>query len=447
MSRPAGLGSPLALAVLVVILSGCGRPTESAVIDEDLAFSSGDDYLGTGAGDPLCRNERNWTPTGDVSADYVDFVQLPSGSFVNTEQNAGVLDRPDLGSVVAEVCLELSAVTFTETFDIKIDTEVGDAAYLEPGTKLREIVGADPALRLGTVVGGRVLIYELLNPSDAVVGGQVIDLGTNIDEVTVNRADGETVIASIAEPAALESLVAAVRSASVDRSPRPEPAAGQPDYVLEFHRSDGTTSRRRYRPATGELASIIVVPEKVRLLLAGLIAAADPDAAMVGTATSATTATTTTAAAPQGDSTTAVANPDTGLISEPSNEAESTLRFDFGAIVGTATAGDITWIQFDRYQMGDGANGPDLVEEIRIEGATDLLWANENPRFRWYRLAADVEVLELEAGWFNRLCDGEPAGVEFMASSLNRLLALDARLVSVTLVDREVVRIRDQRSC
>jgi len=244
----------------------------------------------------------------------------------------------------------------------------------------------------------------------------------------------------------LDALVAAVRAAPVDRASGPEPVAATPDYILEFRRSDGTSTRRRYRPATGELASIVIVPEDVRLVLLGLVDGSGTGSGIEVDEQVATLPTTAVAAATTATTLTSTTTPEAAEAGSL-NDAESTLRFDFGAIVGTSSDGEITWIQFDRYQLGDGANGPELTEEIRIEGATDLVWANMNARLRWYRLAPGAEVLELEADWFNLLCDGEPLDVEFVPSTLNRLLALDARLVSLTFNSGEVVRVRDQRSC
>lgn len=436
--RPATGPVLLLLFLGLVLAPSCGSDgaddSSSVTVPGDTAS---DETTDAEAGGPPCDDDREWTSGGDAITDFVDFVQLEGGQFLHAVQNVGVLDEPDLGSVVAEVCLELSEVTFTGPFDI----EPGDAVYLAPGTELREIAGSDPSLRVGTLVDGRVLIYEVWNRPDAVVGAQLIDLGLNIDEVTVGADGGPglNVLASVTEADTLDTLVAAVRTAPVSR-PSGSDSFGDATYVVEFHRSDGTTSRRRYRAASGELEPGIILPEEARLLLLGLIAEANPEVAASETTTATGTTTATTGTSPDG-------NDDVALIPTPVNEAEPTLRFDFGAIVGTSIEGDSSWIQFDRYQLGDGVNGPDLTDEVRIEGATDLVWANENSRFRWYPLAPGVEVLELEADWFNLLCDGEPADVEFVATSLNRLLALDARLVSLTFVNQEVVRIRDQRSC
>ncbi len=450
------------MAVLALLVAACSSASGSAgspgvTVPSGLDAGSGTEDGSadpTTAGRPCDVDDREWTPGADPTANYVDFVRLEIGEFVNAEHNAGVLDEPDLGPVVAEVCLRLSEITSTGPFDI----EPGDAAFLLPGTEIREIVGADPGLRLGTIVDGRVLIYEVWDRPDALIGGQLIDLGVNIDEISIGADGGKDKLASITDSEAVEALLGAVRSAPVDRSRPPGPPALEPDHLLEFHRSDGTSSRRGYRPASGWLEPNIMLPEEARLLLLGLVAEADPDVAASATnttppvttipaSTSSVTTATTGAPPPSGDDSTVDDGGDSGLIPVPVNEAESTLRFDFGVVVGTAIEGDTTWIRFDRYQLGDGANGPDLTEEVRLEGATDLPWANESSRFRWYPLAPGVEVLELEADWFNRLCDGEPATVEFVPSTLNRLLALDARMASLTFVDREVVRIRDQRSC
>jgi len=451
-SPPRG-GALAGTVALALLLPACSSTFESAEgvqitvpsgVDSEVSVEDGSADPETIV--PPCTDDRAWTAGADPTTNYVDFVKLGTSEFINAEHNAGVLDEPDLGPVVAEVCLRLSEITFTEPFDI----EAGDAAYLLPGTEIREIVGADPALRVGTVVDGRVLIYEVWDRPDALVGGQLLDLGANIDEISVGADGGKNVLASITESEAVEALLGAVRTAPVDRSRPPGPPAIEPEYLVEFHRSDGTTTRRGYRPASGWLEPSIFLPEEARLLLLGLIAEADPEIAASATSTTTpdTTATTgTTQAPPSHGETTADDGDDSGFIPEPENEAEPTLRFDFGAIVGTSIEADVTWIRFDRYQVGDGANGPDLTAEVRLEGATDLSWANENARFRWYPLADDVEVLELEADWFNRLCEGEPLDVEFVPSSLNRLLALDARLVSLTFVDGEVTRIRDQRSC
>ena len=447
-TRPAA-GLVLLLLLLGLIgLSSCassgdGGESPGDAVTTSTAVPANDDPTGASDVDRRCPDdERQWRAEVDPSANYVDFVQLEVGQFVHAEQDAGILDEPDLGSVIAEVCLALAGITFTEPFDI----EPGDAAYLTPGTELREIVGSDPTLRVGAVVDERVRIYEVWDRPDAAVGAQLLDLGANVDEVTISSGSGAVLVA-ISESDAIDALLAAVRVAPVDQSRPPGPPSSQPEYVIEFVRSDGTTTRRGYRPDSGWLEPSVVVPQEMRLLLFDLIAGADRGVAAGTTTTTEPAADTSTSSSATTVDSSTVPDDDVGLIPEPMNEAEADLRFDFGAIVGTSITDDGAWIQFDRYQLADGRNGTELTQEVQMAGATDLGWANTNTRLRWYRLAPDVEVLELEADWFNRLCVDFAEEVVHAPSSINRLLALDARLVSLTFEDQEVTRIRDQRSC
>ncbi len=169
------------------------------------------------------------------------------------------------------------------------------------------------------------------------------------------------------------------------------------------------------------------------------------------TLTTSTTSSTTASTATSSSTSTTTTSTDAGdetSAEEPVNEAEADLQFDIGAIVGTTIADGATWLQFDRYQMyGSGDNGTDLTAEPMAATATDVVVVNENNRLRWYRVAADAEVLELQPDWIELACDSEPVDVEWIDSSLDQLLRLDARLVSLTFDDGEVTRIRDQRNC
>ena len=177
--KRAGVG----LGLFVAVLAACGVSSDSPESGESFDTYFSDEGIDTRSEVRSCTDDRTWIPGPDGATGYADFVQLDTGRFLRAEANDGVLDRPDLGRAVAEVCVQLSAVASSAPFDIA----VGDAAYLEPGTKLREIVGADPSLRVGAVVDGRVLIYEVSDPPGAVTGAQVLDLGSGVDEIALGR--------------------------------------------------------------------------------------------------------------------------------------------------------------------------------------------------------------------------------------------------------------------
>lgn len=145
--------------------------------------------------------------------------------------------------------------------------------------------------------------------------------------------------------------------------------------------------------------------------------------------------------------------PPSSIGSEPINQAEPNLQYDYGFVESFETINGQVWISFDRSGFGeDQLSGPDLDFEPRYELATDFHGGlNVNPTLRTYPLAANASVLLLNPSTFEQTCAGEESEVPYLESDLVTLVSYaysDGALVSLTFDERqEVSLVRDQRGC
>ncbi len=164
--------------------------------------------------------------------------------------------------------------------------------------------------------------------------------------------------------------------------------------------------------------------------------------------TTSTTAATTEATAAK--ETTSKETPAPAAPAGQSGDAEPDLLFDFGEVRGWAGLGtDQVTIEFDRYQLDDGRQGPSLTEEVTLAGATDLSWLNQNPRLRTYVLSPAVEALALDPTWLVEACAGAdfPLPVRYQTVNLEEFLSKYS-FVGLSFDDRgQIIRLRDQTAC
>ncbi len=136
----------------------------------------------------------------------------------------------------------------------------GDAAILPVGTPLRAVVGFDPAFRLGALVDGQAVLYEVERPVGARTGAEAFPgLRRHVTAIAVLSAqDGKTEIGRIDEPAHLAALVDELMAAPLSA---PAGTGGAQDVFLGLRLDDGTTVTRAYVSQTGLLMPGLVLPQ------------------------------------------------------------------------------------------------------------------------------------------------------------------------------------------
>ena len=84
----------------------------------------------------------------------------------------------------------------------------GDAAYLEAGSRLYQVLGYRPSFRLAARQDGRLVIFEANTNPRARAGRDLLDLEGKVRRIGVNsRADGVTELGAITDPKQVASMI------------------------------------------------------------------------------------------------------------------------------------------------------------------------------------------------------------------------------------------------
>ena len=196
-----------------------------------------------------------------VQIDYIDFVKL-GGITYQAAWTSPVrpLQTADLGPVYGKVKVKLEG-----SQDPSHQLRDGDAAFLALGTQVYRVNGYLPTFRLAATHDGRLTLYEADTNPRAQVGADLLDLSAKVQYIGVNSgSDGHTELVSIKDPATVQALVVLAERSPVDQSSQPGPDT---QYFLDFHMIDGTEVIRSYRPASGELARGIHLPDAAKLAI------------------------------------------------------------------------------------------------------------------------------------------------------------------------------------
>ncbi len=199
--------------------------------------------------------------------DWIDFVKLDGreyhrlGSVYPTYGGEQTLRRSALGQPVARVCQELSGLRPPADYQ----TQDGDAAFLPAGTLLHRVDGYAPWFRVGAIVHGQVLIYELFSHPEAKTGADVLDIRGRVRAIAVRPGyHGEP--AGTSEAGDIRPIVDALLAAPTVESQR----SGRDVYIV-FRLTDGTTVVRPYSPRHSILWPQLKTPQKFDALVAELV--------------------------------------------------------------------------------------------------------------------------------------------------------------------------------
>ncbi len=99
---------------------------------------------------------------GTVMIDWVNFVQVGSTQYVaGGPQPEIVLQEAQLGSIYTHVKFKVSG----NICDPAYRPKDGDAAFLEPGTPVYQVIGRSPGEALAARFNDRILVYQAMAPA------------------------------------------------------------------------------------------------------------------------------------------------------------------------------------------------------------------------------------------------------------------------------------------
>jgi hypothetical protein len=88
--------------------------------------------------------------------DWVNFIQVGSTQYVAGPQSPTVLQESDLGPVYAHVKFKVSGNVCNPNYRLKD----GDAAFLDVGTPIYQVIGQPPGAQLGARFSGHTTVYK-----------------------------------------------------------------------------------------------------------------------------------------------------------------------------------------------------------------------------------------------------------------------------------------------
>ena len=139
----------------------------------------------------------------------------------------------------------------------------GDATFLNPGTRLYEVEGYAPAFRLGTLLDGRMALFEADTNPLAKGGEDLLGIRGRVSAIDIlSEEDGTTVLSTFDEEHDVERIVKTVLASPVDQLNRDHEGAR---YFLGFRLDDGTSVVRPFWLESGEIGRGIMTDPTVTL--------------------------------------------------------------------------------------------------------------------------------------------------------------------------------------
>lgn len=244
MRRTAGLVLGAAL-----LLAGCGSTEFSDVVPYEET---------TGArGCP----DQEQSANQQISIDWVPLVVIDGVQYQMTIPQVTVAATLT-GRSVGEVRCRIADTVVDPAYVF----QDGDAAFLAVGTRLREIRGYDPGLRIAAESDDGWVLYEAVDQPDATTAADLLDIDGRVTRLDLlGGPDGDQVVATVTAPAEVDRLVSVLLAAPlVERRPETDENA----YFLLITLDDGTTVRRAWWRDAGLMQPRIVVPPELAAALA-----------------------------------------------------------------------------------------------------------------------------------------------------------------------------------
>ena len=197
----------------------------------------------------------------DTIIDWVHLIQFGSIQYVAIwGDGEGGLTADDLGP-------ELYRIAFKGDDHVGADYRYqdGDATYLSPGTPVHMVKGYAPEFRLGTLVAGRVTLFEADTNPLAKTGEDLLDIRGTVTAIDIlSEEDAETVLGTINGERPVERFAELVLQSPVDQEWWDHDG---PRYFVGFRLADGTSVMRSFWLESGELSRGIMTDPVVMLFV------------------------------------------------------------------------------------------------------------------------------------------------------------------------------------
>lgn len=203
--------------------------------------------------------DRDDCPDGPTSLyDPIDFLQVGSRLYDGPRSELDGASTAKLGRVILQTRCELSEGAPEAGYTFRS----GDAAFLPEGTQVRELVGFEPAFRVGARVDGQLRIFQGPALAGAATGADVWPgFAEHVRSILVtSQQDGRTVLARLRDPALVGRLVDSIAAApySVPENP------GAYDLFVNLRLDDGSELRTTYETKFGRLEFGLTLPAAAR---------------------------------------------------------------------------------------------------------------------------------------------------------------------------------------
>jgi len=96
----------------------------------------------------------------NVQIDWVNFIQVGSTHYVAGPESPAVLKASDLGPEYAKVKFKVSGNVCDPNYRLKD----GDAAFLDPGAPIYQVIGHATAEQLAARFNGVIIVYRAMSP-------------------------------------------------------------------------------------------------------------------------------------------------------------------------------------------------------------------------------------------------------------------------------------------
>ena len=97
----------------------------------------------------------------NAQIDWVNFIQVGSTQYVAGPQSSTVLQESELGPVYAHVKFKVSGNVCDPNYRLKD----GDAAFLDAGTPIYQVIGQAPGQELAARFNGSIVVYRAMAPA------------------------------------------------------------------------------------------------------------------------------------------------------------------------------------------------------------------------------------------------------------------------------------------
>ncbi len=189
--------------------------------------------------------------------DWVDFIKFAGITYL-AQSSGNPLKETALGPQWNTIKHRLEG----NVDDPAYQSQDGDAAFLNAGTRVYTVKGYRPTFRLATYTNRGIILFEADSNPRAKKGADLLDIGEKVRYIGINSDQNENIeLAAIKDNATVSPLITMILEASVNQR---NMSVGNKRYVLVFRLLDGTVVKSMYHVDTGELARGIMLPQDFR---------------------------------------------------------------------------------------------------------------------------------------------------------------------------------------